>query len=66
MHHLSCLLIPQEIFASGHQGPQSLVIADARLLRLFLVKSHFFLKKMVCAILAQIYEISGLDGNKRV
>jgi hypothetical protein len=55
MHDLACLLIPQEIFTlKGHRGPQSPGITDTGLLRLFLVKSHFFLKTMACAIFAQI------------
>ena len=42
------LLIPQEIFARGHQGPQSPVITDTRFLSVvpceipFLLKCHFF------------------------
>ena len=32
MPDLACLLIPQEIFARGHQGPQSPGITDTRLL----------------------------------
>jgi len=30
------------------------------------VESHFFLKTMACAILAQIYEISGLNNLEGV
>ena len=65
MPDLACLLIPQEIFTlKGHQGPQSPGITDARLLRLFPVKSHFFLKTMACAIFEQIFEIPGLDTKR--
>jgi len=61
MPDLACLLIPQEIFTlKGHQGSQSPGITDTRLLRLFLVKSHFFLTTMACAIFAQMHEFSDL------
>jgi hypothetical protein len=45
MHDLACLCLPQEIFTlKGHQGSQTPGITDTRLLRLFLVKSHFLPK----------------------
>jgi hypothetical protein len=58
MHDLTCLLIPQEIFTSRGtkvlSRPESLI---RDFFRLFLVKTHFFLKTMACAIFAQIYDI---------
>jgi len=45
---LASLLFAPEAF------PQSPAITDARLLRLFRVKSHFFLKAMACAIFAKL------------
>ena len=62
MPDLACLLILQEIFTlKGHQGPQPPGITDTGLLRLFLVKSHFFLTTIACAIFAQVCKNSGLE-----
>ena len=58
MHHLASLLIPQEIFTSRGTKVLSRSYSSIRdSFRLFLVKSHFFVKTMACAILAQICDI---------